>query len=107
MMEKEAFSEFNFGSVEGGSMGSTKFEGAIGTRWTFTASGPITNLASRIGAFATNGAIYIGETTARRLSDEFKRRELGPQHFKNVEQPINVYEILDSFQFAPPLAATS
>src|SRR4029453_4412951 len=32
-------------------VGSTKLEGATGTRWTFTATGSITNQAARIGAF--------------------------------------------------------
>ncbi len=75
-------------------VGSTKFEGASGTRWTFTASGPVTNLAARIGAFATNGSIYVGEATARRLSDLFERRRIGQQSFKNVNEPVSVYEIL-------------
>ncbi len=75
-------------------VGSTKFEGAAGTRWTFTASGPVTNLAARIGAFAANDSIYVGEATARRLSDAFERRRLGQQSFKNVNEPVSVYEIL-------------
>ncbi len=75
-------------------VGSTKFEGAAGTRWTFTASGPVTNLAARIGAFAANGSIYVGEATARRLSATFERRRLGQQSFKNVNEPVSVYEIL-------------
>lgn len=75
-------------------VGSTKFEGAAGTRWTFTASGPVTNLAARIGAFATDGSICVGEATARRLSEVFERRRLGQQSFKNVNEPVSVYEIL-------------
>jgi class 3 adenylate cyclase len=75
-------------------VGSTKFEGATGTRWTFTASGPVTNLAARIGAFATHGSIYIGAATAARLSEEFELQELGAQRFKNVSQPVDVYEVL-------------
>jgi hypothetical protein len=72
----------------------TVFEGAAGTRWTFTASGPVTNLAARIGAFATGGAIYIGEATAQRLSEAFELRDLGAQVFKNVREPVVVYEVL-------------
>jgi class 3 adenylate cyclase len=75
-------------------VGSTKFEGATGTRWTFTASGPVTNLAARIGAFATGGAIYVGEATAQRLEEGFELRELGLQAFKNVREPVLVYEVL-------------
>ena len=75
-------------------VGSTKFEGAMGTRWTFTASGPVTNLAARIGAFATGGTIYVGEATALRLEEAFELRDLGPQLFKNVREPVAVYEVL-------------
>ena len=76
------------------SQSRTLFEGATGTRWTFTATGPVTNLAARIGAFATGGTIYVGETTAQRLSDVFELRDLGPQLFKNVREPVTVYEVL-------------
>jgi class 3 adenylate cyclase len=76
-------------------VGSTKFEGAADTRWTFTASGPVTNLAARIGAFANGGAIYVGEATAQRLDEAFALRNLGPQAFKNVREPVRVYEVLD------------
>ncbi|MGQ4808537.1 hypothetical protein NKDENANG_01920 [Candidatus Entotheonellaceae bacterium PAL068K] len=78
-------------------VGSTKFEGATGTRWTFTASGPITNLAARIGAFASGGAIYVGDVTAQRLPEGFEQRELGPQQFKNIREPVVVHEILGSY----------
>jgi class 3 adenylate cyclase len=76
-------------------VGSTKFEGATGTRWTFTASGPVTNLAARIGALARSGAIYVGEATAQRLDDAFTLCALGPHAFKNVREPVTVYEVLD------------
>jgi class 3 adenylate cyclase len=88
-------------------VGSTKFEGATGTRWTFTASGPVTNLASRLGASATHGAIYIGEATAQRLSGEFEKRALDPQQFKNVNGLVEVCEILGMQRLQPALAAVS
>ncbi len=81
-------------------VGSTKFEGASGTRWTFTASGSVTNLASRIGTFANNGAIYVGESTASRLSEEFDCRELGLQRFKNVSERVQVFEVLGEHALA-------
>ena len=37
------------------SVRSTRFEGMTGTRWTFTASGPVTKIAARIGAQAKTG----------------------------------------------------
>jgi class 3 adenylate cyclase len=69
-------------------------EGATGTRWTFTATGSITNQAARIGAFASGGAIYVGETTAERVDEEFELRALGEQVFKNMRDPVTVYEVL-------------
>src|SRR5215831_4747303 len=75
-------------------VGSTRFESTTGTRWTFTASGPVTNLAARIGAAATSGAIYVGAETARRLGRDVHLRDLGQQEFKNVREPVAVYEVL-------------
>ena len=40
-------------------VGSTRFEGAQGTRWTFTASGPVTNLAARLAATAKAGQLLV------------------------------------------------
>jgi class 3 adenylate cyclase len=84
-------------------VGSTKFESAIGTRWTFTASGPVTNLAARIGAHASDGGIYIGAETARRLAEAFVLCDLGPQTFKNMREPVEVYEVLEKQKAAEPV----
>jgi class 3 adenylate cyclase len=84
-------------------VGSTKFESTIGTRWTFTASGPVTNLAARIGAHASDGGIYIGAETARRLAEAFVLCDLGPQTFKNMREPVEVYEVLEEQQVAEPV----
>lgn len=75
-------------------VGSTRFESATGTRWTFTASGPVTNLAARLGAYATGGAIYVGPETARRVGEAVQLRPLGLQAFKNVREPVAVYAVL-------------
>jgi class 3 adenylate cyclase len=75
-------------------VGSTKLQGATGTRWTFTATGSITNLAARLGAFASGGAICVGGSTAERLPEEFELRALEPQLFKNMRDPAVVYEVL-------------
>jgi class 3 adenylate cyclase len=68
-------------------VGSTRFEGLTGARWTYTASGPVTNLAE----LATHGDIYLGEETAVRVKPVFPLRELGKRHVKNVQEPIAVY----------------
>lgn len=72
-------------------VGATKIEGAAGTRWTYTASGPTTNIAARLAALAESGHIVLSEETRRRLGDEFQLEDLGPQQLKNVAQPVRAY----------------
>lgn len=52
-------------------VGVTRFEGISGTRWTFTASGPVTNLAARLVDCAEAGEILVGAETARRLGARY------------------------------------
>jgi len=77
-------------------VGATKIEGTAGTRWTYTASGPTTNIAARLAALAGTDGIVISEETRRRLSDEFAVEDMGPQQLKNVPQPIRTYRCLPS-----------
>jgi len=85
----------NIGINSGNALvGSTCFEGITGSRFTFTASGPLTNLAARIGALARNGEILVGEETAMRTREKFSFKDLGPQELKNVGEPIRVFQVL-------------
>jgi len=72
---------------------ATKIEGVAGTRWTYTASGPTTNVAARLSALGEGAAIVISEETRRRLGDEFDTEDLGLQLLKNVERPMRVYRL--------------
>lgn len=73
------------------SVGATKIEGAAGTRWTYTASGPTTNIAARLAALAEGGSVVLSEATRRRLGEEFDLQELGAQVLKNVAEPVRAY----------------
>jgi len=75
-------------------VGATKLGGAGGQRWTFTATGSTTNVAARFAAFAQGGDIVVGPATAERIRQHFVLESLGPQTFKNVSQPINVYRVI-------------
>jgi adenylate cyclase len=75
-------------------VGSSQFEGLRGTRWTFTASGPVTNLAARLAALAAAGQILAGPETVRRLGDRYRVERLGHDHLKNIEAAIDLYRIL-------------
>ena len=85
------------------SVGATKIEGAAGTRWTFTASGPTTNVAARLAAFAEGGAVVISEETRRRLGDDFDVEDLGLQTLKNVAQPVRTYQVKEGKPVAQAL----
>jgi class 3 adenylate cyclase len=74
-------------------VGSTRFEALRGPRWTFTASGPMTNLAARLGAAAASGTILVGPETAQRIDAGFVIEPLGPQALKNLEA-VAVYRLV-------------
>jgi class 3 adenylate cyclase len=75
------------------SVGATKIEGAAGMRWTYTASGPTTNIAARLAALGEGGGVVVSEETHHRLGDEFQADDLGFQALKNVRQPAHVYRV--------------
>src|SRR5262245_40416096 len=68
-------------------VGSTRFEGVRGARWTFTASGTVTNLASRLADIAQAGEILIGLETARRLGERYQLQQLGWEQLKKIDTP--------------------
>ena len=75
-------------------VGATKLSGAGAQRWTFTASGPVTNVAARFAGSATGGEIIVGPTTAERIRAHFVLESLGEKRFKNVSEPIHVYRLI-------------
>ncbi len=74
-------------------VGSTRFSGIAGDRWTFTASGPVTNIAARVCGIASQGSILVTQPTADLLDDRFRLGEPRPHELKNVSAPIIVRRI--------------
>jgi class 3 adenylate cyclase len=74
-------------------VGATKIEGTAGTRWTYTASGPVTNVAARLAALGDGSAVVVGMETRRRLDASFVLEDLGERRLKNVEEPVRVYRL--------------
>jgi len=72
-------------------VGSTRFEGVRGARWTFTASGAVTNLVSRLADMAKTGEILIGPETARRLGERYRLQRRGWEQLKNIDTPVEIY----------------
>ena len=79
-------------------VGSTRFEGRRGSRWIFTADGPITNLAAHLADLAKPGQIALGPETVKRVGGRYDLQHLGPQEFKNIAKPVDVHCIVA----APP-----
>lgn len=75
-------------------VGSTRFEGARGSRWTFTAHGPIVNLAARLAGLAQAGQILVGPYTVRLLGERYELSSLGAHRLKNIAQAVDVHELL-------------
>jgi class 3 adenylate cyclase/GAF domain-containing protein len=75
-------------------VGATRIEGGVGARWTYTASGSTTNIASRLTALSEGGVLVISDETRRRLGDGFVLEDLGPKSLKNVPMPIRAHRVL-------------
>ena len=65
---------------------------------TFTASGPVTNLAARIASAAKRGDILVGPETARRVAEDVKLFDRGLMNFKNVSEPVHVFSLVRDSQ---------
>jgi class 3 adenylate cyclase/rubredoxin len=87
--------EVNMGINSGlAAVGMSRFTGTSGTRMTFTATGPVTNLAARIASAAKHGNILVGPETASRVGEDIKLFPRGLMHFKNVSEPVQVFSLV-------------
>lgn len=75
-------------------LGLTRFEGALDTRMTYTASGPVTNLAARLASHAQGGDILIGEETREMINGLWPIYDRGEVTLKGMDQPIKIYSLL-------------
>ena len=77
-------------------VGMTTFKGSLDTRMTYTASGPVTNLAARLADYAKGGDILIGEDTRKMIDGLWPMFDQGLAHLKGIEKPLKVYSLLKS-----------
>jgi class 3 adenylate cyclase/HAMP domain-containing protein len=75
-------------------VGATKLDAAGGGRWTFTASGPTTNLAARIAGLTRGGEVKVGPETAARIKTDYVLEDTGEHQLKNVAAPVRVYRLV-------------
>jgi DNA-binding response OmpR family regulator len=74
-------------------VGSTCLEGLRGTRWTFTAYGPTTNLAARLSDVAGADELLVGPESAERVKGLFPLEDIGPKYLKNFARPVETHRI--------------
>jgi PAS domain S-box-containing protein len=77
-------------------VGSTRLEGARGTRWIFTASGTVTNLAARLAGIAQPGQVLAGAETVARLGASYRVQRLSREYLKNFTEAVDIYRVLGS-----------
>jgi class 3 adenylate cyclase/putative methionine-R-sulfoxide reductase with GAF domain len=74
-------------------VGLTQFKGSLDTRMTYTATGPVTNLAARLADHAKGGDILIGEETKHFVEGLWPIVDLGQVHIKGLDEPLRVYSL--------------
>jgi class 3 adenylate cyclase/putative methionine-R-sulfoxide reductase with GAF domain len=74
-------------------LGLTQFKGSLDTRMTYTASGPVTNLAARLADHAKGGDILIGEETKHLVEGLWPIFDLGQIQIKGLDDPMRIYSL--------------
>ena len=75
-------------------VGSARLEGQRGTRWIYTASGPVINLAARLAGLAGAGQIMVSPEVAHRVGQRYLFENLGPRQLRNIAEPVDICRIL-------------
>lgn len=89
--------EVNIGINSGSALvGMTTFKGTLNTRMTFTATGSVTNIASRLSDHAKGGDILIGEETEKMVHGVWPVHDRGRVHLKGIKAPLQIYSMLKS-----------
>ena len=81
-------------------VGMTTFKGSLDTRMTYTASGPVTNLAARLADYAKGGDILIGEETRKMIDGRWPVFDQGLVYLKGIDEALRVYSLLKESSLA-------
>lgn len=72
-------------------LGLNRFTSQTGERYTYTATGPTTNIAARISGLAKEGDVLLSEETAQRVEEVVEVERVGRRSLKNVTNPMMIY----------------
>ncbi|MFH1487883.1 MAG: adenylate/guanylate cyclase domain-containing protein, partial [Pseudomonadota bacterium] len=75
-------------------LGMTRFKGILTTRMTYTASGTVTNLASRLASHAKGGDVLIGEKTKDLIDGLWPVYDRGECELKGIDEPVRIYSLI-------------
>jgi class 3 adenylate cyclase len=75
-------------------LGATMIKGAVGERFTYTATGMVTNIASRLCDLGSHGEIHLSETTAHLVKDHITLQGPCEVQMKNLQDPLAVYKLV-------------
>lgn len=74
-------------------VGAQTLELRTGSRWTWTATGSVTNLAARLMQMCRPGDTLMSEETARRAGMHWRSTALPPTSLKGFEEPVRVHRL--------------
>ncbi len=74
-------------------LGTTMIKGEVGERFTYTASGMVTNIASRLCDLGHIGEIHLSNTVAELVTGHFTLYGPLDVHVKNIESSLLVYKL--------------
>jgi class 3 adenylate cyclase len=74
-------------------LGATMIKGTVGEHFTYTASGMITNIASRLCDLGNQGEIHLSSATAQLVMNHFTLDGPLETHLKNIRGMLPVYKL--------------
>ena len=75
-------------------VGTTRMKNTKGERWTYTASGLVTVLASRIGSLSKESKLYIGDKTHQLIHGKVECISVGKFKFKNISEETSIHHVI-------------
>ncbi|BEQ13255.1 adenylate/guanylate cyclase domain-containing protein [Desulfoferula mesophila] len=75
-------------------VGPTRLAGSLGSRMTYTASGPVTNLAARLADMAQGGDILVSQAVQEHIQGLWPSYSKGEVCFKGMDQAVRVYSLM-------------
>lgn len=74
-------------------VGAKRLEGRAESRWTWTATGSVTNLAARLVQSGHGGDVLISAETARRVGTAWEAASMGLASLKGFDAPVEIFRL--------------